>query len=80
MKKNIFLKPFYRSLIAFTIMLIDEKIGFTKYSIPSIDPVPWSIFFAEGIFRAFYFSLAFFLCLCLWEFRKVKSQDKDAHK
>jgi len=64
------LKPFYSSSILFIFCLIYEKLGISKFSEPSIDPVSWKIFFTEGCHRAFYVSLAFFLWLCFWEFKK----------
>jgi len=68
------LKPFYNSSILFIFCLIYEKLGISKFSEPSIDPVSWTIFFTEGCPRAFYVSLAFFLWLCFWEFRKKKRE------
>jgi len=72
MKKNIFLKPFYRSLLAFIIILFLEKIGYSRYA--PVNPVPWTTFFNEGFYRAFYISLAIFLWLCFWEFKKKKNE------
>lgn len=69
---NDFIKPLIYSLIIFIIVGISEKVGFSKYSTPAIDPVPWSVFINKGLPKAFIISLIFFLGLFLWQIIKRK--------
>jgi len=50
----------YTGLI-FLIVAASEKLGFSKYEIPSINPVPWSDFFSNGLVKSLIISVAFFV-------------------
>ena len=50
----------YTGLI-FLLVAASEKLGFNKYEIPSINPIPWSEFFASGFIKSVIISIVFFV-------------------
>ena len=67
-----FKRPLVYAAMVFIIVVVSEKIGFSKYSIPSIDPVSWAQFFQRGFPKAFLISLSVFLAMYFWQFLRKK--------
>ena len=53
------------SIFIFSAIMI--KIGYSKYSNPSIDPISWQRFFYSGIFIALILGISSFLLFYVWQ-------------
>ena len=74
MKERKYLQPLLYSLMVFIAVSISEKLGFSKYSTPSIEPISWKVFLYIGLPKAFCISLLLFLVLYFWKINKTRNK------
>lgn len=73
--KEIVVESFIYSFVVFIVVAISEKIGFSKFSSPLIDPITWSDFVSKGLPKALIIAILFFLGLFFWKLR-IRPKEK----